>query len=213
MTAKKHLKQRVRERQEKTGERYSTALAHIRGQAPAVEQQVQPEVTEWAKIEGLHCTAFVTEPLWNSERASADRAAWFRAAFARLRSLLLAVEGAPGTHALCSAILRGEPKTVSIPHTIQEVVEARRFMAEVRAGVRGVSRNGRLVAWDVPQPGGDPVTLMALCVVPPVMSEPPRPPILWLFTRDGSSGTLLDGPNSIWAFALAGIGGAGGGTP
>ncbi len=210
MTAKKHLKQLVRERQEKTGERYSTALAHVRAQAPGLEQ-VQPEVTEWARLEGLHCTAFVTERLWNAEHSHAAREAWFRAAFARLRALLLAAEGAPGTDALCATVLRGEPKPGSIPHAIQEAVEARRFMAQVQAGARGVSRNGRLMAWDVPR-GGEPVTLLALCVVPPVMAGQLRAPILWLFSREGFSESLLVEPSATWSFALAGIGGAGGGA-
>lgn len=42
MTKQKHLKRRIRERMQKTGESYTTARLHLLGTAPAVPQTVLP---------------------------------------------------------------------------------------------------------------------------------------------------------------------------
>lgn len=213
MTARKHLKQLVRERQEKTGERYATALAHVRAKARRrVPEQSLPEVTRQARLEGLHCQAFVTEHLLRSERAVSSPGKRFRVVFARLRELLEALEGEPAAEALRAAVLRGEPRFGSIPNGIQEVVELRRFVAQARAGVRGISRNGRYLTFDVPRDEAQ-LTLCAFCMLPMAGSGGSRVPILWIFSQEGLADALLGGLGSGQAFALTGLGGLERGTP
>jgi hypothetical protein len=129
MTKKKDLKRRVRERQAKTGESYTAALAQVRG--PRIS--AVPEATKEAQGAGLRCKAFVSERL----RQGGD----LPALFLRVREMLEAL-GAPA----CGPLLRGELSPGRIPDAVRLGVEARRFLSEVRAGARGVSRDGRLFA-------------------------------------------------------------------
>ncbi|HET7788892.1 MAG TPA: hypothetical protein VFL36_23150 [Myxococcales bacterium] len=129
MTKKKDLKRRVRERQERTGESYTAALAQVRGPRVAAV----PEATREAKAAGLRCRAFVSTRL----RRETDLAALF----ARLREMLEAL-GAPA----CGPLLRGEMAPGGIPDAVRLAVESRRFLTEVRTGARGFSRDGRLFA-------------------------------------------------------------------
>ncbi len=134
MTRKKDLKRRVRERQARTGESYTAALAHVRKKP--VENEALPDATEEAKAAGLHCSAVVSPKL----RALGD----LRPFFARLRELLEALESDA-----CGPLLRGEPGPRVIP-TLRDSLEARRFLAQVQAGTRGLSRDGRMfaLAWN-----------------------------------------------------------------
>ncbi len=129
MTKKKDLKRRVRARQEKTGESYTTALAQFRrAQIPEA-----PSATVEAEAAGLRCEAVVSSKL----RALGD----LRPLFARLRELLEAL----GAEA-CGPLLRGETAPRRMPQ-MRDLVEARRFLTQVRAGKRGLSQDGRLVAF------------------------------------------------------------------
>ena len=128
MTKKKDLKRRVRARQAKTGESYTSALAHIR--EPRIPEA--PDATKEALAEGLSCTAVVTPEL----RAMGD----LRPLFARVREVLEAL-ASPA----CGPLLRGEPSPRRIPE-MKDTLEARRFLAAVRKGERGFSRDGRLLA-------------------------------------------------------------------
>jgi len=133
MTKKKDLKKRVRERKAKTGESYTAALLHVRGPrkgGPLIREA--PDATAEAVAEGLRCTAIVSAAL----RALPD----LRPLFARLREMLEALDADA-----CGALLRGEAAPPRIP-VIADVPEARRFLASVRAGSRGLSRDGRLFA-------------------------------------------------------------------
>ena len=128
MTKKKDLKRRVRARQKKTGESYTSALAHVR--APRIPEA--PDATKEALAEGLSCTAVVTPEL----RAMGD----LRPLFARVREVLEALASS-----VCGPLLRGEPSPRRFPE-MKNLLEAQRFLAAVRKGHRGLSDDGRLLA-------------------------------------------------------------------
>ena len=127
MTKKKDLKRRVRERQAKTGERYAAALAQVR--KPQVT--ALPDVTREAEAAGLRCNAVVSETL----RAQGD----LRSLLVRVRELLEAL----GASA-CGPLLRGEAAPREFPDATRLAAGARRFLAQARAGRRGLSPDGRL---------------------------------------------------------------------
>jgi hypothetical protein len=129
MTKKKDLKRRVRQRQAKTGESYTAALAQVRG--PRIE--AVPDATREARGAGLCCKAFVSARL-RKESELPDL-------FVRVREMLAALGAAA-----CGPLLRGELPPCEIPDAVRLAVEARRFLEEVRRGARGLSRDGRLFA-------------------------------------------------------------------
>lgn len=129
MTKKKDLKKRVRARQEKTGERYTTARAQLtRALIPEA-----PSATPEALAAGLRCNAAVSGKL----RALGD----LRPLFARLRELLEALGAAA-----CGPLLLGEPAPRRMPQ-MADWVEARRFLSQASAGTLGLSRDGTMVAF------------------------------------------------------------------
>jgi hypothetical protein len=131
MTKQKDLKKRVRARQEKTGESYTAALAHVRREVDIPEA---PSATAEARAAGLRCEAVVSPRL----QELGDLAPLF----VRLRELLEALSAEA-----CGPLLRGERPALRVP-TMQDLVEARRFLAAVREGERGLSRDGRMVAFN-----------------------------------------------------------------
>ncbi len=128
MTEKKDLKKRVRARQRKTGERYTTALAQL--SMPRIAEL--PDASAEARAEGLRCTAIVSQAL----RALGD----LRPLFGRVREMLEALEAEA-----CGPLLRGESAPRVMP-ALRDFIEARRFLSQVRAGARGLSRDGRAFA-------------------------------------------------------------------
>ena len=127
MTRKKDLKKHVRERQAKTGESYTAALAHVRGPAIAA----LPDKTREAETAGFRCNAVVSAKLQGDVGPL----------FVRVREMLEAL----GARA-CGPLLRGETAPVEIPEATRLAGEARRFLASVRAGSRGLSPDERLFA-------------------------------------------------------------------
>ncbi len=202
MTDKKSLKQRVRARQEKTGERYTTALSHIRARADDGLEAELHDVSRAARLEGFTCQAFASEGLWHAECALGAPELRFRGVFERLRALLLASLSSAPAAALARVLVRGDKLTLGLATAIEEIFGARDFLAQARAGVRGVSRNGRLVAFDTPR-GDGWAPVVGAVIAPPHPSE--RVPLLWLSalgdSRDGL-GRLLE-----QHFSLAGLGG------
>ncbi|HEY5678174.1 MAG TPA: hypothetical protein VIR81_15375 [Myxococcales bacterium] len=176
MTKKKDLKRRVRQRQAKTGESYTAALAQVRGPRIAAV----PEATKEAQAAGLRCKAFVSTRL----RQEPDLAALF----ARLREMLEAL----GAKA-CGPLLRGEMAPGGIPDAVRLAVESRRFLAEVRAGARGFSRDGRLFALEWK---GEPI-------VGGILVHAGRAPLVYL----GCLRDLGAGESMLGGLSLMGIGG------
>ena len=159
MTAKKDLKKRVRERQAKTGERYTSALKHVLGQAsrpgaaPGVEVSFR-EVTPLAGAVGLSCRAFVTpgfpEPLQ-------------RPGLEQLHRILTASADEPGLGLFRRALLHGEGEgsLKGPPSALGHVFSAQAFIRNLRLGIRGPSRDGLSLAFDVTEEGRPPATLVA----------------------------------------------------
>lgn len=162
MTRKKDLKKLVRERAAKTGESYTAALAHVR--KPRVEIEELPDASGEARAAGLECNAVVSKP----ELVKA-------ALFVRVREMLEAL-GVP--------LQRLTP----VPPAVKLAVEARRFLDSVRAGSRGVSRDGSLFAleWD------------GRVVIGGILGASGRKPLLML--------GFLDDIRGIPLFSLMGLG-------
>lgn len=188
MTVKRDLKRRVRERQQKTGERYTTALAHVLRQARgdmserSIEIEME-EVTERAQAAGLRCRAFLSPELskWKDAKL-----------FERLREVLAATEGDPGTERFRRVLLRGEKEDAlagqllkHFPGTalLKQWAAARSFATNLRAGIRGPSRDGLMIAYDLPLPGRAPLTVVAV-LIPPFK---------------GDQSTLLLSDSATWA--------------
>ncbi len=176
MTDKKNLKKRVRERQEKTGERYSTALAHLRAQAreeepvsPSantapkqrikIEEPWDPAVTREA---GLQCPVFADEGL------KARTAPLVPTALFQLAEVLRATSTHPSTQHFRRMVLHGERYSLPLgPELFTEIME---FGAQLRLGMRGASASGRYLAFDVTLPGRSPVLVVALLMTSPVQA-------------------------------------------
>jgi hypothetical protein len=154
MTAKRDLKKRVRERQARTGERYTTARRHIvrepSGAVPVVELE---DITKEAARLGFHCRVVALPDLFRR----VDRNAMLE----RIRDALRATGDDPATALLRSAVLQGiEPALTSLRPSIQMLTDGRRFIDRAEAGIGGVSPGGRLLALAVPGRRG---LTMVLC--------------------------------------------------
>lgn len=145
MTKKKTLKERVRARQEKTGERYTTALAHLRAHATGRAPGEPLDITPLARAAGLACTASVSAAAGQND-AQAERTA--RAVLDALLGLLGALDGDAGAEKMAE-VLRGKTGAKVSANGIAELTEARAFIASVTSGRRGVSADGRSAAFDV----------------------------------------------------------------
>ena len=191
MTKHKTLKQRVRERQAKTGERYTTALAHLQAHRRGALTAEPFDATRLARERGFACTASVSEKL--SRGPQPERRV--RAVLDALKALLLALDGDAGAERMTAVLLHGEPGPAGAPHAIAEAAEARTFLAAVAAGRRGVSSNGRLAAFDA-----DGQTVVATLLWEGLRAK--RPAFLYLAALDAGAVHA----SSPW-LALAGLGG------
>jgi len=196
MTKHKTLKQHVRDRQQKTGERYTTALAHLQAHRSVVPKKDEPfDATKVARALGLSCHASLSAEL----AAGADRERRARGVLDALRALLLALDGDAGATKMAEVVLHGNSGARGVPHALAEAAAARAFLRSIRDGKRGVSANGRLAAFDV-----DGVTVVATLLWNPLAAT--RPALVYLARFDHDA---LEGP---WteALTLAGLGGLGG---
>lgn len=137
MTANRDLKRRVRERQARTGESYTTALHHVRAQRPIPISTVELlDVTQAASEVGLRCRVSMGPQL----AGRADVHPTLRhfhdvlVASARDRALfLMRTVALFGEHVTAPAMPRGLTEGVA-------------FMQRLRAGLGGVSEHGRMLA-------------------------------------------------------------------
>lgn len=177
MTIKKDLKKHIRERQEKTGEAYTTARMHVLRQKeekpmPRVQEMSLREVTALAEAAGLKAQAFLTPRF--PERLA-------RPALERLREVLLttAEEGEPGTRLMRDVLLRGEPDVLDVRTVLQDWTQTRAFVRNLRLGIRGPSRTGRILPFDVQTESG--VVTVVAALVPTAKKRPAK---LLLGTRE-----------------------------
>lgn len=154
MTAKRDLKRRVRERQERTGESYMAALHHVRRERPAVPVVEMIDLTEVAAALGIKCSVRLLPSL--AERI--DAAGVLR----RLCSALIATVEDPAFDLMRAVVLHGDCTVGGMP----SVREARRFMARVRAGIGGISDHGRLLALAVDGRRGTELVVFSLWLTP-----------------------------------------------
>jgi hypothetical protein len=188
MTAKKDLKRRVRDRMERTGERYTEALEHMKAEAagarpeagdaaarrPSLIEQAPPahDLAALATREGFECRAQVPERQWAAiEKTEGDPQAWFRSVFERLRQLLVASIGEPGPDAMRAYLVQNRGFGASTAGALWSFMP---FMRKVDSGVRGISPDGTIAAIDVPRAGGR--TSLVL---------------LWFFPRGARPPTLM----------------------
>ena len=129
MTFRRDLKRRIRERQEKTGERYTTARAHVLATPPAPSWVVElHDVTEQARLAGLTCPVRVTSAL--------QRSGELQTVLEQLRRILLGpVEG---VQVMQRVALRGQPDPWHGDGPVVIVAaHAQRFQERLQHGLRG----------------------------------------------------------------------------
>ncbi|WP_257455297.1 hypothetical protein [Archangium lipolyticum] len=166
MTLKKNLKKRVRARQEKTGESYTTARMHVLNQeqarGPKVSQVSLREVTPLVDEVGLMGQAFLMP------RTPESLA---RPALKLLCELLLSTRDEPATQRMRAVLLGGEPDTPDFASLSREWVQTQVFLRNLRLGMRGPSRSGRLLSFEL-RADGVPVTMVVALV--PSLGEAPK---------------------------------------
>jgi len=172
MTAKRDLKRRVRDRQARTGESYTTALRHVRDQrATPVPVLEMIDISDVGAALGLQCRIKLAPAL-------ADRID----AAAVLRKLLAALTATLHDRAydLMRAVLLGGANPLGRPH---HLVPARRFIDRVRSGIGGISDHGQLLALTVDGRRGAELVVFALWLSTVTYSQ--RPPWLCVTSTDG----------------------------
>jgi hypothetical protein len=173
MTAKKDLKRRVRERQARTGESYTTARAHVVAQAEPAESAVKPsaipvveliDISGEAEHVGFKCSVLASPAL--ASRVSPARV------LERLRDALLATEQDPTTAVLRAVLLRGEA-IARTPRQRGWWNDMRRFFERARVGIGGTTASGDMMALQV----DDTMVIVQAGYVPhmpPIMRIPQR---------------------------------------
>lgn len=175
MTAKRDLKRRVRERQARTGESYTTARRHVvaaRAPTPAIAVDEAIDLTPLAAERGLRCSVVMMPAL--AARVEPEPVV------TAVRDALVASERDPDAALLRSIALRGE--VVRAPFQPPRDDSHRAFVERVRAGVGGLSADGRILALHVAGRDG---------VVPVLCAAWRGDPTLLLTTLDDASGALL----------------------
>jgi hypothetical protein len=148
MTKQRDLKRLVRERQERTGESYTTALRHVRGERSAGVPVLELiDVSDIGDSLGLRCRLLVAPRL--AERV--DVAALVR----QLRTVLLRTANDHAFSLMRATVLCGQRPYASWP-TLQEGL---RFRDRIRAGIGGIDDSGRMLAFAV---AGRPAPEMAV---------------------------------------------------
>jgi len=186
MTQQKDLKRLVRDRQARTGESYMTALRQVRSQSvratgnPILVEELD-DLTEAAEALGLTCRVLI-------QRVLADRVEP-RGVLLQLREILRATAQDHAFDILRSAALYGEQPQFQLPSYPTE----RPFWVRVRAGIGGVSNNGRLLAFTVAGHDGPEMIMFQLWSMPLALGA--RPVRLIITTPDG----LLDGVRQLEA--------------
>jgi hypothetical protein len=168
MTVKRDLKKRVRARQARTGERYTTALEHVLAekQPSAVEVVEMVDLSALAAELGMLGRVLMYPHL--RERVDA------RTTLRRLREVLLATADEPGTVLFRAVLLEGKPLPPPSPSmvgpgysalhmalmyvgglrlpramAVELMSEGARFLVRARAGLGGASPDGRMLAFPV----------------------------------------------------------------
>jgi hypothetical protein len=140
MTDRRDLKKRIRARQEKTGERYTTARAHVMGSGTDRDLVVElRDISEAARAAGFVCRARATPAVPETIEARA---------LAQLREILLGPVA--GLEPLRKIALHGGPQPgLDLSRVLELVNQRRAFHASLELGLRGPGPGGRIVAFDL----------------------------------------------------------------
>ena len=141
MTLRRDLKRRIRERQERTGERYTTARAHVLGKPRLPSWVVElHDVSEQARRVGIVCSVRVSTALYGmSERLPA--------VFERLHQILQ--ESTADLDLLRAIVCYGETPRLPPTHELLTLAHVGSYFADLRMGMRGPGLRGRVLAFDV----------------------------------------------------------------
>lgn len=159
MTFRRDLKRRIRERQELTGERYTTARAHVlaaqaRSGRPSSLVIELHDVSQQARAAGLVCPVEVTPALQRARRE-------LPALLAQLRRILLGATR--GLEAMQRVALRGEPDPVLRDGPVVILgAYVQGFLDDLEHGLRGPGPGGRVLAFDAELGGGSQTIIAQL---------------------------------------------------
>ena len=191
MTSKRDLKRRVRERQKRTGERYTTALGHVKGQRPASIPVVEMvDLTEHAARLGLRCRILMSPDLTEACGVLAVE---------KLRDALHATQDDPATRHFRAVALAGERRVPDRCSPREILAEGGRFMARARAGIGGVSPDGSMIAFQVAAGRGIETVVCTLWMmtVPTAPAAQPAMPIPLSNPWDRDPMIILTTPGGI----------------
>jgi len=164
MTAKKDLKKRVRSRQQQTGERYTTALERVkqsRSRLPVPILEL-PDLSAIAAAAGLKCRAYCSLSFRDLRKDGQEQASLARSVLERLVQVLRVTETDPSTALLRTALLHGKALPPDV-FGLWRAGQLRSFTKRLKLGVRGISEDGRAIAFETPDPSGDaPLTFVAM---------------------------------------------------
>jgi hypothetical protein len=155
MTLRRSLKRRIRDRQEKTGESYTSARAQVLAARPRPSWVVElHDVTLEARHAGIVCEVRVT-PILAATRSLAD-------ILAQLHTILTG--STDGLLAMQRVALRGEPDPWTRGGAVAAYVgRLRAFSESLEQGLRGPGPGGRILAFDA-EIGGRLRTVLASLV-------------------------------------------------
>jgi hypothetical protein len=154
MTEKRDLKRRVRERQARTGESYVTALRQVLSQRESSVPVVELiDLTDIAAALGIKCRTVMAP----STVGRVDPTAMLT----QLRDALLTTLNDPDLALMRAVVIAGEQLKPEL-----EPVLDRRFLARLRAGIGGISQNGRTLALSTAGRTAAELVVFALWLMP-----------------------------------------------
>lgn len=191
MTTKKDLKKRIRERQQQTKERYTTARAHVLNQASVPAEKIErfTDISTLARQHNILCATYVTSSVWRREPIPDKREGLFSAALLHLSALLQVTQNEPAYNKLRAALLYQQPALPVAPprkpleaRQLEGFDSLRSFLQQLKLGMRGPSRDGQFVSLDV-QHEGQTTTLVA-SLLPFCLSFQQGPILLLALAQD-----------------------------
>jgi hypothetical protein len=186
MTDRKDFKRRVRERQARTGESYTTARMQVESRRPGAVPVVETiDVAEAAARLGLRCHVVIASTLLDLLDGEL--------VLERIRDALIGTDSDPATELMRAVALRGENPLGVRRHPLMagrlrdwNDPELRQFIARARAGIGGVSERHHVLALTIRD-------VMALCWLTtwPVNGPDDRTPALYVSTVDGNDEAIV----------------------
>lgn len=199
MTDKRDKKRLVRERMERTGESYMTALRHVEAQRMPSETSIDPtaspdpidyvelrDLTEIAAELSIRCRVVMYPSL-----ADVDP----REALAGLCLLLGKTRDDKAFDLFRDVLIAGERPRIRLDYHVNETIV---FSNRVRAGVGGITNGGHMLAMHVDAKGSKRLALFLLQLTPDFVAAL-REPTLILASPDDMVGiaSLTSGSNVV----------------